>query len=43
MNNDPCKALKNMDHYSYGLCDPCICFWDKKIGKQTKIAIHMDL
>jgi hypothetical protein len=43
MNNDPCKAFKNMGHYSYGLCDPCICFWDKKIEKQTKIAIHMDL
>ncbi len=31
MNNDPCKAFKN------------ICFWDKEIEKQTKITTHMDL
>ncbi len=31
MNNDPCKTFKN------------ICFWDKKIKKQTKIVTHMDL
>jgi len=31
MNDDPCKAFKN------------ICFWDREIEKQTKIAIHMDL
>jgi len=31
MNNDPCKAFKN------------ICFWNKEIEKQTKVAIHMDL
>ncbi len=30
MNNDPCKAFKN------------ICFWDKEIEKQTKIVTHMD-
>jgi len=30
MNNDPCKTLKN------------ICFLDKEIEKQTKIATHMD-
>ncbi len=31
MNNDPCKAFES------------ICFWDKDIKKQRKIAIHMDL
>jgi len=31
MNNDPCKAFKNL------------CFWNKEIEKQTKIATHMDL
>ncbi len=31
MNNDPSKASRN------------ICFWDRKIEKQTKIATHMDL
>jgi hypothetical protein len=31
MNNDLCKAFKS------------ICFWDKEIEKQTKIATHMDL
>ncbi len=31
MNNAPCKAFKN------------ICFWDKEIEKQTKIATYMDL
>jgi uncharacterized protein (DUF1919 family) len=30
MNNGPFKAFKD------------ICFWDKKIEKQTKIATHMD-
>jgi hypothetical protein len=29
MKNAPCKAFKN------------ICFWDKEIEKQTKIATHM--
>jgi hypothetical protein len=31
MNNDPFKTFQN------------ICFWDKEIEKQTKIATHMDL
>ncbi len=31
MNNDPCKAFKN------------ICFYGKEIEKQTKIIIHKDL
>jgi hypothetical protein len=30
MNNGPSKGFKD------------ICFWDKKIEKQTKIATHMD-
>jgi hypothetical protein len=31
MNNTPSKNFKN------------ICFWDKEIEKQTKIATHRDL
>jgi hypothetical protein len=31
MNNDPCKAFKN------------IWFWDKEIKKQTKFVTHMNL
>ncbi len=30
MNNDPCKALKNMDHYSYG-------FGTKKLKNKQKL------
>ncbi len=37
MNNDPCKAFKNMGHYSYGLCDPLYAFGTKNLKNKQKL------
>jgi len=39
LNGKPTKSIGMMPHLKLQK----ICFWDKEIEKQKKIAIHMDL